>query len=133
MPNYEIYFPLLLKLHMKFWKYFERMVLYTVGSDYYRVLDFFIFIVNSVFRVESICFFVNLFFFYIFECNWMGVLGKITPPSRKNLPFLKDCFASFCRAIKRYYHVALLLKVSIGTAKIIHNESFNENNSSITA
>ena len=63
------------------------------------------------------------------------LLGAITPPSRKSLPFLKkhknEIFFFFISIVLTF---ALLLKMSIGNAKTIettHDKSFKENDGSI--
>ena len=56
------------------------------------------------------------------------------------LPFLKEhkkntlfglAFFNFCPALEEYYHVSILLKMSIRVAKLNHNASFKDNYSSM--
>ena len=84
----------------------------------------------------------NVFFIRSFLCeklqllNWGGTLRAITPPSKKTLPFLKEhrneiipfalLHLKFCSAIEKCYYLAILLKMSIGAAKIIYCELFKD-------
>ena len=52
--------------------------------------------------------------------NWGCLLGGITPPSRKRLPFLKEY--NFFLYIE-FYYVSILLKMSIGVLKLNYNAS----------
>ena len=84
----------------------------------------------------------NVFFIRSFLCeklqwpDWGGALRVITPPSKKTLPFLKEhkneiipfalLHLKFCSAIEKCYYLAILLKMSIGAAKIIYCELFKD-------
>ena len=53
-------------------------------------------------------------------------MGAIALPSRKKVPFLRE-YKNKKKTEKRCY-LPILLTMSIGTAKIIHNESSRDSN-----
>ena len=74
--------------------------------------------------------------------NRGGALGAIVPPSRKSLPLLKKhkienipfvmSYLNFCPDIEKCHYLPILLKISIGVARITHKESFKDNDCLIT-